>query len=163
VGVGACGGSGETSSSSSESTTSTSSSTSGGAHLESSGMRACVSMRHRERDCEAEFVPALVALRVRIDQPTGIAARDTSEGRDALVTQARTEFATDSTDAAIDHSCTQVDQMPAEQAGAWTDLMEECLASTECVPFVECDMRFTERRLSGEPPPSADTSSSTAQ
>src|SRR5690349_12778655 len=61
----------------------------------------CVSFFQRQRECTAEFIPTLVAKRVELDKPAGIAAEDAANGRDALVAQANEEWKTDSTDEAI--------------------------------------------------------------
>ena len=58
----------------------------------------CVTAMTRERECQEAFLPALVALRVRLDQPAGIAERAESEGQEALMSEASTEYAADSTD-----------------------------------------------------------------
>lgn len=142
----ACGGSGGSSGDSTASGEGTATS-SGGAHLASSGEQACVSLMRRERSCEPDFVAQFVAMRVRLDLPAGIAARDASEGRDALVAEARAEYTQDATDASIHHACEELQHLPPEEAEAWTDQMEHCLAATECAPFLECDMAFHEQRL----------------
>ena len=142
LGLGACGGGSSESSSSGTTTTAATSS-------DASPGDACLATMARERECQDAFVPALVALRVRVDMPAGIAAEDASGGRDALVTSARAEYAAGATDEAFQQNCAQMAQMPAEQASAWTDIMEGCLATTDCAAFVECDIRFTETRLTG--------------
>ncbi|MBX3270479.1 MAG: hypothetical protein KF729_09475 [Sandaracinaceae bacterium] len=110
---------------------------------------ACLAMMRRERSCQQDFVPALVALRVRLDQPSGIAQTDAAEGRDALVAQARAEYEADATDEAFEANCAQMDELPAERAEGWTSMMRECLAASACGAFVECDMRFVEHRFGG--------------
>lgn len=129
-------------------TTSTDEETSGTESAMTPG-EACVATMERERSCQSDFIPALVGLRVRMNQPAGIADRDASEGRDALVAEASTEYARDASDEAIAANCGQMGQIPAEQAQAWTSMMRECLAASDCASFVECDIRFTETRFSG--------------
>lgn len=121
-----------------------------GASVERTPEQACIAMMTRERECQEQFIPALVGLRVRLDQPPGTAARDGSEGRDALVAQARTEYTRDATDEAFQRNCAQLASMPAERVSAWTATMQSCLAASECGAFVECDMRFTEARFSAQ-------------
>ncbi len=109
---------------------------------------SCLATMRRERECTAEFIPALVGLRVRLDEPAGIAARDASEGREALVAEANAEWTTDATDERFAQNCAQMNQLPAEQAASWTEMMQGCLAAADCAGFVECDVRFTESRMS---------------
>lgn len=111
------------------------------------GREACTASMVRERECSADFIPALVALRVRLDLPSGISARDGAEGRDALVAEANAEWARDATDENIATNCAQMDELPADQATQWTDMMNGCLATDGCAAFVECDVRFTEARF----------------
>jgi hypothetical protein len=99
----------------------------------------CVSGFERQRECTAEFIPALVAARVQADQPPGIAAKDAEIGRDALVAAANEEWATDSTDAAIGQTCDGlVAKMPPEQQGPMIEQANQCLAATDCQAFVDC-------------------------
>ena len=111
------------------------------------GREACGASMVRERECEAEFLPALVALRVRLDMPSGVAARDAAEGRAALLAEATTEYAGDATDENFAANCAQMDELPADRATQWTDMMNGCLATEGCAAFVECDIRFTEARF----------------
>ncbi len=142
----ACGGgsSGSTEEGGGSSTTGGGSSTSTASTPEES----CLATMRRERECSADFIPAIVGLRVRLDQPAGIAARDASEGREALVAEANAEWTTDSTDERFAENCAQMNQLPAEQAASWTEMMQGCLAAADCAGFVECDVRFTESRMS---------------
>jgi len=128
-------------------------STSGGgssATSSSTPEEACLATMRRERECTAEFIPAIVGLRVRLDEPGGIAARDASEGRDALVAEANAEWTTDSTDERFAANCAQMAELPAERAASWTEMMQGCLAAADCAGFVECDVRFTESRMSAQ-------------
>ena len=108
---------------------------------------ACVAMMHRERDCSEQFVPALVALRVRLDHPTGIAAQDAAD-HNALLTHAQEGFPLDSTDERIAATCTDTSRHPSDHTAGWVPEMNHCVAMTDCHEFVECDMHFTEERFS---------------
>ena len=108
------------------------------------GHALCVQAFQRQRTCTAEFIPALVAARVRNDKPPGIAAKDTEIGRAALVAQANEEWKTDSTDEAIDATCTRMaGQMPPEGQ----QRVQQCLAADNCNAFVECLIPVIESHL----------------
>jgi hypothetical protein len=108
----------------------------------------CTAMMARQRECRAAFIPELVALRVRLDVPAGIAAQDQSGGREALVAQANTEFDADSTDEAITRTCTEMmAQVPADQGVAMCQQAESCTAEPTCEAFVPCALAMVEARL----------------
>jgi hypothetical protein len=100
----------------------------------------------RQRECQDTYLPALVDLRVRLDVPAGIAARDRAEGREALLAVAEEEYAVDSTDQAIAATC---DKIVAEvpEANELAPRMSECLAHDSCDPFVDCILVITEEHL----------------
>lgn len=101
--------------------------------------RVCRDLMQRERDCSAVFIPALVAERVRLDIPAGIAAEDAKLGRDALVSEALNEYADDSKDDRIAATCAQVAaQLPAERGQRLIGAGEACLELDGCEPFVAC-------------------------
>jgi hypothetical protein len=103
----------------------------------------CVASFERQRECGDVFLPALVARRVELDTPAGIAAKDQAEGREALLTLARAEFAEDSTDAAIGATCDSLAQkIPVEQQGAMTEAAKQCLAAADCQAFTDCQIAF---------------------
>jgi hypothetical protein len=80
-----------------------------------SGPLAAMCERHyqRERDCSDEYLAALVALRVEVDTPPGIAAEDARDGRDALIAKARVEWEHDSQPAERTRICAPLDaQVP---------------------------------------------------
>lgn len=101
------------------------------------GYDTCVAAFRRQRECTDVFIPALVDARVRHDNPAGIAAKDKELGRDALVAGAREEWASDSTDEAIDATCTKL-----TGNGAGTPELiqkaEACLAKSSCDEFSAC-------------------------
>jgi hypothetical protein len=99
----------------------------------------CVRVFTRQRDCTAEFIPALVSWRVELDNPAGIAARDAAEGRDALVAVALEEWAEDSTDEALAATCAEiVASIPPEQLTGMLATATGCLEHAECGAFVDC-------------------------
>ena len=103
----------------------------------------CVSLFQRQRECTTEFIPALVALRVRLDVPPGIAEKDREAGRDALVSQAMEEWKNDSTDEAIGRTCDQM--ASADPEGI--QKAQECLTAQACQPFVDCVIPIVEQHL----------------
>jgi hypothetical protein len=109
----------------------------------------CVTARTRERECAAEFVPALVDLRIRIDIPAGIARTGrNARGRTRLLATAQTEFQADSTDERIAASCQEMAaSIPADQLGPMVTAQQQCIAAADCAAFVECQMPLTEQRL----------------
>ena len=103
----------------------------------------CVAVFRRQRECTSDFIPSLVALRVRLDVPPGIAAKDQEIGRDALVAKAMEEWKGDSTDEAIAATCDRI-------AGADPDGVARggaCLDQPACAEFVDCVMPVIETHL----------------
>ncbi|MCA9675884.1 MAG: hypothetical protein H6709_06205 [Kofleriaceae bacterium] len=99
----------------------------------------CVRAFQRQRACTDEFIPALVDARVRLDRPPGIADQDRELGRDQLVAMALEEWHTDSTDDAIEASCTSLqDAMPPDQQRQMTEQVGRCLDADACASFVDC-------------------------
>jgi hypothetical protein len=103
----------------------------------------CASFFQRERECTAQFIPTLVAARVAADKPAGIAAEDAKNGRDALIAKANEEWATDSTDAAIDAMCTKILEVPPSQDEI--DQGTSCMASSDCQAFSDCAVALTSK------------------
>lgn len=109
-----------------------------------------MTVMNRERECADTFIPALVDLRVELDQPPGIAAQAASDGREAIVAQAQAEYEGAGTEIAIEVNCNALARLPEEQQARWNAMLEECAAITECGPFTECDIRITEARFRGQ-------------
>ncbi|MEJ7601937.1 MAG: hypothetical protein WKG01_28840 [Kofleriaceae bacterium] len=103
----------------------------------------CVEMLTRNRTCTDDYLPALVDLRAKHDNPAGIAARVTTD-RAGVIAEARTEWQTDSTDEAIAAVCTKAapstDPADVEPARA-------CLAEATCGAYVACSMPLFEKRF----------------
>ena len=106
----------------------------------------CVQLFSRCRDCTDQYIPALVDLRVKYDQPAGIAAAVASD-RAGVIATANSEWATDSTPEAIDATCTKVvaHLTPAEHADFGG--IQGCLAQTDCSAFTSCVMPYFEKRF----------------
>lgn len=101
--------------------------------------RVCRSLMRRERDCSVLFLSALVAERVRLDIPAGIAARDRAIGRDALISEALNEYTDDSKDERIATACADVaEKLPADRGERLVSAGETCLGHETCGPFVAC-------------------------
>lgn len=112
-------------------------------------VESCRKMFVRQRECTDVFIPALVDLRVRKDVPAGIAAEDKANGREALVAQAKAEWANDSTDEAIAGTCDKMmATMDPAMKAKMADGAGQCLATTECAAFVECEMPMLEQHMS---------------
>jgi hypothetical protein len=108
----------------------------------------CVQAFRRQRECTNEFIPALVDARVRRDAPPGIADKDKELGRDQLVATALEEWKTDSTDEAIEQTCTNMAaNMPPDQLQAATDQVGQCLDAEACSAFVDCLIPVIEPQL----------------
>ena len=108
---------------------------------------ACLTVMNRERECADTFIPELVDLRVRLDQPPGIRQQDEEQGRAALVDQARAEYAGEGVDIAIEVNCNALARLAGEHQARWQSMLEECAAITDCNQFTECDIRITEARF----------------
>jgi hypothetical protein len=101
--------------------------------------RICRDLLRRGRDCSAVFLPALVAERVRLDNPAGIAAYAAQIGREALLSEALNEYTDDSTDERIAATCAGVEAaLPADRGQRLVSSGEACLRLDACEPFVAC-------------------------
>jgi hypothetical protein len=105
----------------------------------------CVALLERQRECSAEYVPALVDIRVRHDLPAGIAATDREVGRAALVAEAQEEWRGDSTDEAIAATCTRiVDGSEPATLDQYRAQAATCRSASDCASFVACIAPATE-------------------
>jgi hypothetical protein len=111
----------------------------------------CVKLRQQQRACTADFIPALVDSRIKVDVPPGIAAAAKTDGRDAIIAKAMEEWKSDSTDEAIAAMCEKM-PMPPNATAAQKEAVGKCLAVTECKAFVGCFLPVLEELLaSGKP------------
>lgn len=106
----------------------------------------CVRTMEHERQCSPQFVEGLVALRARLDHPTGFRDRDAADHA-GLIAEATAEWEHDSTDGRIGSTCTHFSEMGTEQTAHFTTLEAECTPMTDCAAFVQCDLRFVEERF----------------
>ncbi len=103
----------------------------------------CVSVFQKQRSCTDQFIPALVDLRAKLDNPPGIAAKVKAD-RSAVITEAKKEWANDSKDAAIAQTCTKLVATPDKDMVATA---QGCLAKSACDAFVSCIMPVIEKHL----------------
>lgn len=106
----------------------------------------CVEIFTRNRTCTDQYIPALVDLRAKYDQPAGIAA-DVAANRADVIAHAKTEWATDSLPEAIDATCAKIIANPAGFTQADGDAAQACLAHTDCAAYTACFMPLFEKRF----------------
>jgi hypothetical protein len=104
----------------------------------------CKAFFARQVTCKAQFIPALVDLRIRLDRPAGIAARAKAEGRDALIAIAHKEFETDGTNAQRTASCEQMALKAPPQAMA---PLKACVDAKTCDEYSTCAMPLIQARM----------------
>jgi hypothetical protein len=93
----------------------------------------------KQRSCASEYLSALLDVRIEYDMPSGIAARAKTDGRDAVLAEARVEWERDSAPAAVTAICQQmVDKTPPQHVERLLQQGEACEAVTECVAFAKC-------------------------
>ena len=106
----------------------------------------CVQLFERNRTCSDVYIPALVDARARNDAPAGIAAQVAAD-RDGVIAQARAEWANDSTDAAIDATCTAIVEHLSQADLDDVGTARSCLAQTECTAYTTCSMPIFEKHF----------------
>ncbi len=106
----------------------------------------CVDVFTRNRTCTAQYIPALVDLRAKYDQPPGIAA-EVAAGRASVISQANAEWAVDSTPEAIDATCTKIAGSLPPGGQADFDGVQSCLAIGDCAAYTACVMPYFEKRF----------------
>jgi hypothetical protein len=106
----------------------------------------CVATLTRSRACTDQYVPALVDARARLDRPSGIAAAVRSD-RDAVIAQARSEWAKDATDAAIAERCQAIVAHLTPETQTDAGDAQRCVTQADCGAFVACVMPIIERHL----------------
>lgn len=104
----------------------------------------CVAVMQRARECTNDYIPVLVDTRAKHDVPPGI-AEAVKNDRDAVIAEAKQEWATDSQDpnieAMCDHMAAELND-PSDQAAA-----NDCLGKQECVGFSTCVMPLFEKHM----------------
>lgn len=99
----------------------------------------CRSLMRRQRGCTAQFIPALVEARVRIDSPPGLAARQREIGRDALIEAALEEWESDAAEPNIAALCDEIARsISPEKDALLRSSVSTCLAQPGCEEFVSC-------------------------
>lgn len=117
------------------------------------GREVCESVMRATRECGEIYVPALLQLRARYDQPPGIRARYEAEGEETLLPIAREEFARDWSEEGIAAHCDRLDQQPPEERAAIVERERSCMSHVgDCLAFVECHMALLESRWSAQTP-----------
>src|SRR5262249_51908761 len=105
----------------------------------------CVKTFQMQRQCTAQFIPALVDLRISLAEPRFMADEAAKPGgREALIQQALGEWKDDSADGAIDKTCSH---MTAWRNAAAVAKADACLAATDCDAFVACVMPLVKENL----------------
>jgi hypothetical protein len=114
------------------------------------GEATCRDSFAKQRTCTDDFIPALVDARIELDMPAGIAAESKKDGgRDALITQAKSEWSKDSEPDAVAAQCKEMDgKVPAEQKAELQAAHTKCLAISDCKAYVECVIPITKKMLS---------------
>lgn len=108
--------------------------------------KTCAAVMHRTRACADVYLPELLALRVRLDLPAGIAARFESEGEAAMLELAHAQFARDWSDERIAQNCDELSRKPPLEQERIIAPERECLQTTECSAFSTCDLAHKEKR-----------------
>jgi hypothetical protein len=97
----------------------------------------CVQAFTHNRTCTAEYIPALVDTRAKLDLPPGMADM-VKQDRAGVIAKANAEWAEDSKDENIARHCTQMTaNLPAE-ALSLMDEVRACQTQTDCTAYVAC-------------------------
>jgi hypothetical protein len=90
-------------------------------------------------------------MRVRLDQPSGIAARFEEEGKDAMLELAHLQFAQDWSDEAIAKNCKELSEKSIEEQERIITPERKCLETADCNTFTTCDLARKEKRWTQNP------------
>lgn len=106
----------------------------------------CKALYARQYECRSELIPAIVDLRVRHDQPPGIAAAAaTPDGRKEIIDMALKEFETEGIEPKRSAICqAKAPGMP----GTLVTAAKLCLGQPDCAGLVGCLIPLQESRLS---------------
>jgi hypothetical protein len=99
----------------------------------------CVESMTKNRTCTAEYIPALVDSRAKIDKPPGI-AESVKADRDGVIAKAMEEWAEDSKDENIARNCQMLTEHMDDSAKPAADGIRGCLAQQDCNAYVACAM-----------------------
>lgn len=109
---------------------------------------SCVAVSRRQRECTDSFIPELVDARIRLNLPDGIAKRAKTEGRDAIIAEALSEWSSSSLDEAIELKCEElVESTDPEELEPILVGGEDCLGESDCAVFAECIVPVLEGQL----------------
>jgi hypothetical protein len=97
----------------------------------------CITVMERNRACTDDYIPALVDARARHDNPRGIAEAVKTD-RDAVIAEARGEWAEDSKDEAIGRTCDAMIQQIQRVGAGDLETSRGCLAREACGDYVSC-------------------------
>lgn len=106
----------------------------------------CVEVFTRNRTCTDTYIPALVDARARHDKPPGIADQVKAD-RDGVIAQAKAEWATDSTDEAIQTVCGRIVGSLTDDDRGDLPQARDCLAQSDCGAYTTCIMPQFEKRF----------------
>jgi len=106
----------------------------------------CVEVFTRNRTCTDTYIPALVDARAKYDKPPGIADKVKAD-RDGIIAQAKQEWASDSTDEAIQNICTRLVGSLSDDDRADAGKARDCLAQSDCGAYSTCIMPQFEKRF----------------
>jgi hypothetical protein len=102
----------------------------------------CKRIFARKATCADDYLPALLDLRIELNLPPGIGDEVKSQGRDAVLAIARSEFAKDSEPAKVDAVCesaaTNAKQAPPERVDQLLEQGSKCEATSDCKAFSAC-------------------------
>ena len=100
----------------------------------------CVATMTKARECTDDYIPALVDARAQADVPPGIADQ-VKKDRDAVIAQAKQEWATDSKDENIAAMCDKIAGETGSDADAGTGwaTAKDCNAKA-CKEYTSCVM-----------------------
>ena len=116
------------------------------ASSDSDMQQLCVEVFTRNRTCTDTYIPALVDARAKYDNPPGIADKVKAD-RDGIIAQAKQEWASDSTDEAIQSICTRLVASLSDDDRADGPKARECLAAADCGAYTTCIMPQFEKRF----------------
>ena len=96
----------------------------------------CVATMTRARECTDDYIPALVDARAQADVPPGIADA-VKKDRNAVIAEAKTEWATDSKDENIAGMC---EKMASQTTPDELAMAKDCNAKADCKEYTSCVM-----------------------
>jgi hypothetical protein len=108
--------------------------------------KLCVQVFERSRTCTDDYIPALVDSRAKLDVPKGIAA-EVKADRNAVIAQAKQEWAHDSTDPAIAQTCEHIAGQLDDATAAQAPTARGCLTKASCGEYTACIMPVFEKHL----------------